>query len=168
MRFVFVVVAALASCLVFPAQAAELPSPEGEVILTVSGAIEDGNTPDSATFDMDMLTEMDAVSFQTTTLWTEGATTFTGVPLASVLDLLGVEDGMIRASAINDYTVEIPVESLTDEAPILAYAQNGEPMPRRQKGPLWVIYPYDSSADFRSEVVYSRSIWQLNRLEIVE
>jgi hypothetical protein len=37
----------------------------------------------------------------------------------------------------------------------------------RDKGPLWVIYPYDSD-DYRSEVIYSRSIWQLDRLEVVQ
>jgi len=38
----------------------------------------------------------------------------------------------------------------------------------REKGPLWVIYPYDSDAKFRTEVIYSRSIWQLDRLAIVQ
>jgi hypothetical protein len=36
----------------------------------------------------------------------------------------------------------------------------------RDKGPLWLVYPYDSAAKYQSEVVFSRSIWQLNRLEI--
>ncbi len=51
--------------------------------------------------------------------------------------------------------------------PIIAYLLNGEEMSIRDKGPLWVIYPFDSDADFRSEVVFSRSIWQLDRLEIL-
>ncbi|MDP5360810.1 MAG: oxidoreductase, partial [Paracoccaceae bacterium] len=36
------------------------------------------------------------------------------------------------------------------------------------KGPLWVVYPYDMSADYRSEVIYYRSIWQLDRIEVVK
>jgi hypothetical protein len=37
-------------------------------------------------------------------------------------------------------------------------------MSLREKGPLWVIYPYDSDPAYRTEETYSRSIWQLNRL----
>jgi hypothetical protein len=51
--------------------------------------------------------------------------------------------------------------------PIVAYLMNGEEMSIRDKGPLWVIYPYDSDADFRSEVVFTRSIWQLDRLVVI-
>lgn len=159
-----------ASIMVFcasPLWARDLAAPQDEVVLTVSGAIDVTNVEDTAQFDMAMLKAMNAVTFDTTTLWTEGTRTFVDVPLAHILDLLGVEDGMILVSAINDYTVEIPVDSLTETAPILAYSQDGKQMARRQKGPLWVIYPYDSDASFRSELVYSRSIWQLTRLEVV-
>ena len=38
-------------------------------------------------------------------------------------------------------------------------------MSRRDKGPLWVIYPYHDNIDYRSETIYSRSIWQLDRIE---
>jgi hypothetical protein len=44
---------------------------------------------------------------------------------------------------------------------------NGAEMSIRDKGPLWIVYPYDASDDFRSEVVYSRSIWQLDRIEVI-
>ena len=37
----------------------------------------------------------------------------------------------------------------------------------RDKGPFWIIYPFDSNPDYQSEVIYSRSIWQLNRLEVL-
>ncbi|HEX9857587.1 MAG TPA: oxidoreductase, partial [Paracoccaceae bacterium] len=46
------------------------------------------------------------------------------------------------------------------------YAQNGVPLSVRDMGPLWVIYPYDSDVDYQSEVIYSRSIWQLQRMDI--
>jgi hypothetical protein len=45
---------------------------------------------------------------------------------------------------------------------------DGNAMSVRDKGPLWVIYPYDSDAAYRTEVIYSRSIWQLDRLEVVQ
>ena len=49
---------------------------------------------------------------------------------------------------------------------LLAFERNGKPMSVREKGPLWIVYPYDSDAKFQSEVYYSRSIWQLDRLAV--
>ncbi|MEZ5701705.1 MAG: hypothetical protein R3E42_06665 [Burkholderiaceae bacterium] len=36
----------------------------------------------------------------------------------------------------------------------------------REKGPLFVVYPFDSDAKLRSSTYYERSIWQLKALEI--
>lgn len=93
---------------------------------------------------------------------------FTGVPVALLLEELGSSGNTLRASAINDYTIEIPVESLEDTYPILAYEMNGSPMHRRDKGPLWVIYPFDSDEKYRTSQVFSRSIWQLDRIEVID
>ena len=38
----------------------------------------------------------------------------------------------------------------------------------REKGPLWVIYPFDSDPEYQTEVIYSRSIWQLDRIVVEE
>jgi hypothetical protein len=36
----------------------------------------------------------------------------------------------------------------------------------RDKGPLFIVYPFDSRSDLRSERYYSRSAWQLRALEV--
>ncbi|MDV4146145.1 MULTISPECIES: molybdopterin-dependent oxidoreductase [Shimia] len=154
--------------LVGPAVADEVPRPEGEVLLTVSGEIANTNAEGAAQFDMDMLMAMPATRFRTTTLWTEGVKTFKGVSLIELLEVVGVNGKTLRATALNDYSIEIPVDSIQAGAPIVAYEMDGETMSRRQKGPLWIVYPYDSDEDFRTEVIYSRSIWQLDRIEIVK
>lgn len=148
--------------------AAELKRPGGETILTVRGGIAVSNVDGAASFDMAMLVDMPSTSFVTTTIWTDGEKTFTGVPLAQILLAVQGEGTSLRATAINDYTVEIPLDSISADYPIVAYEMDGAQMSRRQKGPLWIVYPYDSDASLRSEVIYSRSIWQLDRLEIVE
>jgi hypothetical protein len=145
-----------------------LSTPTGDVVLTVSGDIQQTNIGDTAQFDMDMLKAMDAKSFVTTTIWTDGDQTFTGVPLSALLDALGVDSGTLSASAINDYTVEIPVEDETTSQAIVAYMNNGEIMSVRDKGPLWIVYPYDSDDSLWAEVVFSRSIWQLDRIKVAE
>ena len=90
------------------------------------------------------------------------------MPLSALFETLGVEGGTLRATAINDYSVKMPVDATGHNAPIIAYEMDGNPMSRRQKGPLWIVFPYDSDAVFRSELVYSRSIWQLDRLEVTD
>lgn len=137
-------------------------------LLSVSGDIEPSSGEAILALDMAMLRELPETTFETSTIWTDGVHTFKGVSLADLMTELGVEDGMLVATAINDYAVEIPVSDAVEDGPIIAYLMDGEEMTVRDKGPLWVIYPYDSNADYRSEVVYSRSIWQLDRLEIVE
>ena len=133
-----------------------------EVLLTVKGLDQ------PLAFDREALLEMEQVTFSTETIWTEGVQQFTGVSLHAFLGSLGVTEGMIKATAINDYSVDVPVSDAVEGGPIIAFARNGEEMSIRDKGPLWLVYPYDSSPDYRSEVIYSRSIWQLDRIEIVK
>ena len=40
-------------------------------------------------------------------------------------------------------------------------------MPVSDKGPLFIVYPYDSDPALHSQKFYGRSVWQLSRL-IVE
>ena len=145
----------------------DLPAPAGEVVLTVTGALALSNAGDTAVFDLAMLQALPVTSFVTTTIWTDGPQEFTGVALVDLLEALGLEGGMLRATAINDYAVDIPAADAVEGGPILAFARNGDAMSVREKGPLWVVYPYDSNADYRTELVYSRSIWQLDRIEVL-
>jgi hypothetical protein len=148
------------------ADAAPLAEPQGEVILTVTGNIRATNTGDTAQFDLAMLQDIDGTEIATTTIWTDGVQQFKGVSLLELVNVLGVSTGTLLASAINDYTVSIPVSDAVKDGPIIAYLLDGETMSVRGKGPLWVIYPYDQNAAYRSEVTYTRSIWQLDRIEV--
>ena len=151
-----------------PLMAQDLAAPEGDVILTVSGEIETTNGDGTASFDRAMLEAMDPVTIETTTIWTEGPQTFTGVPLATLMEQVGATGDSLSATAINDYAVEIPSGDWVEGGPIVAYLNNDEPMSVREKGPLWVVYPYDSDPAYQTEVTYSRSIWQLDRIIVKE
>lgn len=131
-----------------------------DVLLTVKGLGEPRH------LDLAALEAMGAAEFTTTTTWTDGEQTFRGVPLVAFLENLGVTEGTMKATAINDYAIDIPVTDAVENGPMIAFARNGELMSVRDKGPLWIVYPYDMNPDYRSEVYYSRSIWQLDRIEI--
>lgn len=158
--------AILALLVMIPARAQELPPPSGRVILTVSGNIARTNSPGEARFDSKMIRALEARTIHTSTAWTDGVHGFTGVPLKVLLDEVGAMGKLIEVTAINDYAVTIPHEDWADDALILAYDTDGKPMSLRDKGPLWAIYPFDADDKYRSEVIYSRSIWQLDRIRV--
>ena len=166
-RTAFTATVALAICSV-PAWAQDLATPTGDVVLTIAGQIAITHVDDTAQFDLEMLESLKTETIRTTTIWTDGTRTFEGVSLATLVERVGIEGSELRATAINDYSVNIPLSDAVEGGLILAYRVDGNTMSVRDKGPLWVIYPYDSDSDYRTEVIYSRSIWQLDRLEAVE
>ena len=134
----------------------------GDVVLTFTHGDQ------SIEFDMAALTDLGETQFTTTTSWTDGEQDFVGVSLHTFLEQVGVQDGALKATAINDYAVDIPVSDAVEGGPIIAYHRNGEEMSVRDKGPLWIVYPYDTNPAYQTEVIYSRSIWQLDRITVVE
>lgn len=104
--------------------------------------------------------------FETTTIWTNGVQEFDGVWLFDFLEAHNVTGRMLQLEAINDYFVEIPLNEVEKGRALLAHTRNGTPMTAREKGPVWLIYNYDSDPAFRTETVYSRSVWQLDRITI--
>ncbi|GAA6180073.1 molybdopterin-dependent oxidoreductase [Shimia sp. NS0008-38b] len=138
-----------------------------DVLLSVSGDV--ASPPQGTTWALtsEDLRGMPATVFETETIWTEGPQVFEGVSLKALLKTVGASGGMLRATAANDYAVSIPVSDAVEGGPIIAYSRNGETMPLRDKGPLWIVYPYDDNEKYKTEEFYSRSIWQLNRLEVI-
>lgn len=160
--------AALFTLATIPALADDLPTPANTVILTISGAVDNETADGLVTLDLDILKSMDTKVFTTATIWLEDEVEFTGVSLRDLLDYAGATGSSFDAVALNDYKVKIPADAITKDAPIVAYLMDGEEMSSRGKGPLWVVYPYDADAKYRTEVTYSRSIWQLDRIVSVK
>lgn len=117
---------------------------------------------------LDDLDALRQVAFETTTIWTDGFTTFSGVPLMELMTRFETEGETVEMSALNDYTVSMPIAEIEADVPIVATRMDGKPMSVRDKGPFWIVFPYDSDDKYQTEVVYSRSIWQLKSLKIVD
>jgi hypothetical protein len=112
-----------------------------------------------------MLEALGMVELTTRTAWTKGDTVFRGVPLKVLLDKLGVRGQSLRAVALNAYSVLIPLADLKDWPILLAMDQDGAPLPRRGKGPVWIVYPgIEGHND--APIYRDRSIWQLRTLEV--
>jgi hypothetical protein len=157
--------ATLIVALATPGFGAELAAPKGDVLLTISGNVGVTNLNGAAVLDRELLEAMPSTTITTSTIWTEGVPSFQGVSLKDLVEALDLKGKSLRATAVNDYVIEIPLTDAVEGGPIIAYRIDGKEMSLRDKGPLWVIYPYDDKSDYRNEVIYSRSIWQLDRLE---
>lgn len=163
---ILVFAALLTATSICQAHGEELSAPTGPVLLRLEGNIEHTNDGERAAFDREMLESLPQISFTTSTVWTKGERAFSGPSLKSVMDAVGASGTSMTTFAVNDYKIDIPITSLTETAPIIATRIDGHEFGVRDNGPLWVVYPYDSSAEYQSELIYSRSIWQLVRIVV--
>lgn len=163
MRFIVMLLSFVLSTQVW---AGEFSKPAGKALLTISGHIENTNDGGKAVFDLASLEKMGMISFQTTSPWYNGRTTFTGISLQKLMDYVGAKGTVVKVTALNDYTTEIPLSDFKKYNVILALKVNGEYMRVRDKGPLFVVYPYDSLPELNNQIYYSRSAWQVSRMSI--
>lgn len=143
-----------------------LDTPVGKVILTLSGKIGEKNMSNTAVFDLAMLEKLPQQNFTTMTPWDKNPIKFTGPLLRDVLAAAKANGTTLKASALNDYQTSIPMEDSKKFDMILAHKMNGEAIPARTKGPLFIVYPYDSKTELRSATYYERSAWQLKSMNV--
>ncbi|NEX45807.1 molybdopterin-dependent oxidoreductase [Pseudotabrizicola algicola] len=149
------------------ARAEPLAAPAGDVILTVHGQIAHSNGAQGAALDRELLKSFGVITLHTSTIWTDGTSAFEGVELAALLEHLGASGSVLRLVALNEYAVELPMSEAVPGGPLLAFRMDGKDLSPRDKGPLWMIYPYDTNPAYKNEVSYSRSIWQLTSIEVL-
>ena len=163
---VAVLFAALGLLSAFLARAESLPQPTGKPILTVTGKIAVTNDSGRAVFDRQMIEALGETSFSTSTPWYDGAHKFEGVPLAKLLDSVGGAGDRLVVTALNDYVTEIPAADAREFGVILALKRDGQYMPVSDKGPIFIIYPFDSDSALKAQIYYKRSAWQVSRIEV--
>ncbi|MGE0226013.1 MAG: oxidoreductase [Acetobacteraceae bacterium] len=147
--------------------ATSLPVAGGKRLLTISGRITKPNHDDIAVFDMPLLESLGLTTIRTATPWFNGPVEFEGVPMTTLMQKVGADGDRLLVFALNDYATEIPMADFAKYQPILALKRDGSYMPVADKGPLFIIYPFDSSAELRNQKFYSRSAWQVARMEVI-
>ncbi|MCZ8097380.1 MAG: hypothetical protein ACRCU1_07490 [Alsobacter sp.] len=151
---------------VLPAAAGDLAKPQGKVVLTVSGKIGTQNSADGAQFDIAMLEALPGRVSAVNTPWYDSKKTFEGPLGSAILDAVGATGKTLRVVALNDYAAEIPVEDFRKFPVILATKLDGKAMAVREKGPLFVIYPFDADPSLFNEKYFNRSVWQVKAIEV--
>lgn len=105
----------------------------------------------------------------TATPWTDGVRQFEGPLMRDVLALSNASAdnaASVTARALNDYEVDIDVGDFFTWDVILARTMDGEPLPRSQFGPLWIVYPRDQKKVLQDSRYDHRWAWQLSELRV--
>jgi hypothetical protein len=98
--------------------------------------------------------------------FTDGIVAYRGPLVRDVLAKLGLDRlEQVRFVAANDYYVDIPTEDFRTYDVILAMEADGKPLSRREKGPLWLMYPISDYSELNDPIYLRRLIWQVVRIE---
>ncbi|WP_445399799.1 molybdopterin-dependent oxidoreductase [Zobellella sp. An-6] len=149
------------------AAAEPLPAAQDPVLLSLTGKIGVTNAEGRADFDLAMLGQLPQHEFNTQTPWTDGSHHYRGVLLKDLLARVGAADGeKIRASALNQYHVDIDWATAARLPVLLATHKDGEAMKIRDKGPVWVLLPLSDMPALDTKQHHEMMIWQLRTLDI--
>jgi hypothetical protein len=143
-----------------------LPTPVGSVVLTVTGSI--GRTDGSGRVELDLATleGLGLHELTTWTPWTNGEAEFSGVLARHLLSALDARGSEAVGTALNDYESIIPIDDFDRYDVLLATRMNGGLLRIRDKGPIWIIYPWSQYPELDDEVTRRKSVWQLNHLHV--
>jgi hypothetical protein len=147
------------------AQTAPAPT-KSKVILRVSGLISTAGSEGGVALDEAAIDALPVHTFTTTAPWFKNRTSFSGPLLSDVLDAVGARGTQLAMRALNDYKVMVPVSDAYKYQPILARRINNQVISVRDKGPLFLIYPFDANPELNNDVFFARSIWQIKSIQV--
>lgn len=130
----------------FPAKvSADGSSGDSKVVLTVEHKNKKSQLTVLTELTLSDLQLLLVTEFTTSTIWTAEKQTFTGVELAELIAHLEIKAELLHAVALDEYYLDLAISDAVTGGPIIAYFNNGKQMTTRDKGPLWIVYPYDNS-----------------------
>ena len=136
---------------------------QADSALTLSDGAADA---EELNFTLDELSALPQTTIVTENEFTTGAVEYRGPLVRDVLEHLSLDEvEMLRFTAANDYYVDIPTSDFRRYNAILALEADGKQLSRRDKGPLWLMYPISDNPDLNDPVYVHRLIWQVVRIE---
>jgi hypothetical protein len=142
------------------------PAAHSRPVLRITGTL-DGVPGREAVFDLARLEAIGTARLVTRTAWTGAEPRhFSGVTLARLLAAVGAQGDRLRAVALNDYAVTLPWEDAVRHGAFLATRLDGVPLRIRDRGPVWLLYPWTERPELDTPEFRERAIWQLAQIEI--
>jgi hypothetical protein len=111
------------------------PAPNSPVLAVVGGT-----TPLSLT--LDQLDSLGSATISIDEPFVNKRETYSGVPLATVLDKAGIPDtATIDTDAIDHYHYVSVVKPMVDSQALIATRRDGAPIPYNEGGPIRIVFP---------------------------
>lgn len=148
-----------------PLGAENSPSAD-RVILTVTGALANADGSGRIEFDLSALERLGLSKLTTWTPWTDGDVEFEGVLARRLMGAVGARGSEVEVRALNDYEEVIPIKDFDTYDVLLALRMNGQLMRVRDKGPIWIVYPWSDHPELDDFATREKSVWQLNALHV--
>jgi hypothetical protein len=145
--------------LVFPSHALSLEA------LVVSGKTSAGLSK-TISFSLEEFESLAPLTEVTTSTPWHPVSSFSGISGVDFVERIGLDGTTLLATAFDDYSVTIPRADLTDLGLLFVTRLNGKKLTLREKGPIFVIYPFDDHPMLKSDLYYGRSIWQLKKITV--
>jgi hypothetical protein len=119
------------------------------------------------TITQEQLLQLPQRSIITELPWIEGKSTFTGVYIEDLLNIVDKElPSQILIIALNSYNVTIPKSDFIKYKPIIAIKKDNQFMSIRNKGPFWLIFPLSELPSIDNVDYHAKMIWQISRIEL--
>jgi hypothetical protein len=126
----------------------------------------DADDADPVELTLEDLSRMPQTAIVTENEFSDGRVVYRGPLVRDVLAAAHLEAAdTLRCIAANDYHIDIPASDFRRFDVIIAMEADGKKLSRRDKGPLWIMYPISEHAELRDSLYIHRLIWQLTRIE---
>jgi len=116
------------------------------------------------------LADLDALpqtQITTANEFADGKNIYSGPLARDFIALAGETDvDNVTITAINDYIIEIPLSDFLTYDVVLTTRMNGTLLSRRDKGPIWIMYPMDDNPELRNPIINARLVWQTKSMEL--
>lgn len=146
--------------------ASTVAEPQGKIILTVTGTATSLSHGSVFKFDMALLENLPRHVVKTANPWRDEVSVYEGVLLRDLLYAVGTTGSVMNVRALDDYHEDIEIADVQSIDVILAYKRDGLYMPVRDKGPLFVVFPFTDDPSLLTAARRSQSVWQVNRIVI--
>ncbi len=136
-----------------------------DTMLTVTNS----QTGAEVTLTKEDLLALPQATINTKNEFVDGMTAFVGPLGRDVMALVGADgtsSSTVVLSAVNDFYSEVPIKDFYTYDVVFAMSANGKNLSRRDKGPIWVVYPRSDHAELQDPVYNERQVWQLVKVEI--
>lgn len=144
-----------------------IPTPSEDIILTVTGKINTTNQEGQIVMDIPTIQSLRQVEYTVLDPFKDEEITYTGVLMSDLLDLWQISEDAVtlQMTALNDYTVDVPIALIREFPVIFALQANGQYMPVADKGPAMLVLPYDHF-EFERPSSDAYWIWQIKSIDV--